>query len=446
MVQQKTGTSSMKTADIEPYYRNPRVGNVPLIVESLKAHGQYKPLVVNLGTKTGRANEVLAGNHLLQAGLKIGLEEMLVHLVDVDDDEAARIVLVDNRASDKGSYDLEGLAGLLGDLPDLDGTGYSDADLTRLLNGLEMGDGVGLTDPDDVPAAPLKTITKTGDVWLLGRHRVVCGDSRDVDVLQSAAGGSSAPIDALWTDPPYGVDYVGKTKEKLTIKNDGAAGLSELLLHSLQAARTVLRDGAPCYIAHADVMRMVLEQAAIDAGYLVRQNLVWVKNTMVLGRSDYHYKHEPILEVEPLPAATPAPEVEPEPETITHEPILYGFNPGAPGRLGRGGDAWYGNNKQTTVFEVAKPAASREHPTMKPTELIVKQLRNSVIRGGTVLDMFGGSGSTLIAAHQLNLEARLVELDPTYVDVICRRFQEHTDVMPIRASDGIAVSFVPEAG
>lgn len=155
---------------------------------------------------------------------------MLVHLIDVDDDEAARIVLVDNRASDKGSYDLEGLAGLLGDLSDLDGTGYSDADLTRLLNGLEIGDGVGLTDPDAVPAPPIVPISQPGDVWLLARHRLVCGDARDVDVLQQAAGGLSAPIDALWTDPPYGVDYVGKTKEKLTIKNAGAAGLEQLLL------------------------------------------------------------------------------------------------------------------------------------------------------------------------------------------------------------------------
>lgn len=451
-------TELVKTSKLEPYFRNPRVGNVPLIVESLKAHGQYKPIIVNRGSLTGRPNEVLAGNHLLQAGLQLGMDKMLVHWLDVDDDEAARIVLVDNRASDKGGYDSDSLASLLVDLDGLAGTGYSDGDLSRLLAGLEEHEQQGLNDPDAVPGVPVNPITVDGDVWLLGPHRLVCGDSTQVDVVRLAADGEE--LDAMWTDPPYGVEYVGKTKDALKIQNDGKAGLEALLLDAFTAALTVLRPGAPCYVAHSDTERMTFEGALREVGYLVRQNLVWVKNAMVLGRSDYQYKHEPILEVE---APDPdAPEVDVSRETsdseapdeayidaevLQHEPLLYGFTPGAKGRLGRGGPAWYGNNKQTTVFEVAKPSASREHPTMKPVELIVQQLRNSVVRKGSVLDLFAGSGSgsTLIAAHRLNLSARLIELSPQYCDVICRRYQEHTGVMPILERTGDGVSFVSEA-
>lgn len=471
---ENSATELVQTSKLEPYYRNPRVGNVPLIVESLKAHGQYKPIIVNRGSLTGRPNEVLAGNHLLQAGLQLGLDKMLVHWLDVDDDEAARIVLVDNRASDKGGYDPDALASLLVDLDGLAGTGYSDGDLSRLLAGLEAGEQEGLNDPDSVPGVPVNPITVEGDVWLLGPHRLVCGDSTQVDVVRLAVDGEE--VDAMWTDPPYGVEYTGKTKESLKIQNDGKAGLSALLLDAFTAALTVLRPGAPCYIAHSDTERMTFEGALREVGYLVRQNLIWVKNAMVLGRSDYQYKHEPILEVEapvdleeqgrrlaseredliaegvdPSSLEVPiAPDVSretssDEAEPLSHEPLLYGFTPGAKGRLGRGGPAWYGNNKQTTVFEIPKPSASREHPTMKPVELIVQQLRNSVARKGSVLDLFAGSGSTLIAAHRLGLVARLIELEPQYCDVICRRYQEHTGVMPILERTGDGVTFVSEA-
>ena len=446
---EKSPTELVKTSTLAPYFRNPRVGNVPLIVESLKAHGQYKPIIVNRGSLTGRPNEVLAGNHLLQAGLQMGMEKMLVHWLDVDDDEAARIVLVDNRASDKGGYDPEALAGLLVDLDGLAGTGYSDGDLSRLLAGLEAGEQEGLNDPDAVPGVPVNPITVEGDVWLLGPHRLVCGDSTQVDVIRLAADGEE--LDAMWTDPPYGVEYTGKTKDALKIQNDGKAGLEALLLDAFTAALTVLRPGAPCYVAHSDTERMTFEGALREVGYLVRQNLVWVKNAMVLGRSDYQYKHEPILEVEaPDPDAVDGDvsretSADEEAEPLQHEPLIYGFTPGAKGRLGRGGPAWYGNNKQTTVFEIAKPSASREHPTMKPVELIVQQLRNSVARKGSVLDLFAGSGSTLIAAHRLGLVARLVELEPQYCDVICRRYQEHTGVMPILERTGEGVTFVSEA-
>lgn len=325
------GQETVKAASLNPFHRNPRIGNIPLIVESVERLGQYKPLVVNRGTLTGRPDEVLAGNQTLAALLKLGVEDALVSWVDVDDETADRIVLIDNRASDKGSYDNALLAELLDGLPDLGATGYTDGDLTRLLNGLD-DEEIGLTDPDAAgpKPEPEDTITREGDVWLLGRHRLICGSSTSGSVLQRLVDGRA--IDALWTDPPYDVDYVGKTKDALTIKNDTKGGLAELLLHAFQASLTVLRPGAPAYIAHADTERVTFELALREAGYLVRQNLIWVKNTMVLGRSDYQYKHEPILEAETPPAASEDDEAAGD-QLLEHEPVLYGFTPNGEGRL-----------------------------------------------------------------------------------------------------------------
>ena len=238
--------------------------------------------------------------------------------------------------------------------------------------------------------------------------------------------GGEAPV-CVWTDPPYGVSYVGKTADALTIENDGRSDLEELLRGAFATLASVCAPGAAVYVAHADSARHVFESELTRAGVRVRQCLIWVKNSLVLGHSDYHYKHEPVLF-----GVT---------EYIEeHDPVLYGFTPGQ-GRLGRGGThGWVGDNSQTTVFEVAKPPRNAEHPTMKPVALIEAMLVNSCPKGGLVLDLFGGSGSTLIAAHRLGMRAALVELDPRYADVICRRYQEHTGIMPVRA--GVAVDFM----
>lgn len=403
---------------LQHYGKNPRHGDVDLIAESLRVNGQYRPVVVN-----SRTSEVLAGNHTLRAAKHLGWTEIAATFVDADEDQAARIVLVDNRANDVATYDDTALAGLLEDLGagSLEGTGFSDGDLSALLAGI-ADEPVALTDQDDVPDLPAdEPVSQLGDVWELGPHRLLCGDSTDAGAVALMLDGD-AP-DCVWTDPPYGVSYVGKTADALTIQNDGKADLPELLLGAFSTLAAVCRPGAPVYVAHADTERIAFETAMLSAGLIVRQNLIWVKNTMVLGRSDYHYKHEPVLEGE-VPSD--------DEEGAAHEPVLYGFTDGASGRLGRGGARWSGDNKQTTVFEVPKPPRNAEHPTMKPTELIVKMLRNSCAAGGIVLDLFGGSGSTLIAAHSLRMHARLVELDPRYVDVICRRYQQHTGITPRR--------------
>lgn len=395
---------------LTPHPRNPRRGNVPVIRESLDSLGQFRPIVVNV--RDGK-NVIVAGHHLWRAAQESGLDEVLVLRVDVDEATHRRMMVIDNRSSDLGTYDDAALEALLLEVRadgGLDATGYSEADMARMF-GRAGEDYNG--DVDEVPDVPAKPTRKPGQIWLLGQHRLAVGDATDAALLARLL--PDGPADALWTDPPYGVSYVGGTG--LTIQNDGADEAQDVTDRALAAAIHHLRGGAPVYVAHSEVIRIGLEEALRRHGYLVRQNLIWVKNALVLGRSDYQYKHEPILE-----ASVPDPEDEP----LQHEPIMYGFSPGGEGRLGRGGPRWYGNNSQSTVFQVDKPRASREHPTMKPTELIVQMLRNSLPPGGLVLDLFGGSGSTLIAADSLGCRAALVELDPHYADVICARYENLT--------------------
>lgn len=388
-------TQDVPLKDLHLFHKNPRVGNVAEIAKSLRVNGQYRAIVVNRGTHTGRPMEVLAGNHTLKAARELGWESISAHLLDVDEDQATRIVLADNRTAELGDMDADVLLEIARGLDDLDGTGYTDEDLDALV----PDEPVELAGDEDALPETVEPRSKPGDVWLLGEHRVVCGDSTDHEVVAILMDGGHA--DVMWVDPPYGVDYVGKTKDALTIENDGAAGLSSLLSGIFASAFQALREGAPIYVAHADTERITFESELLSAGFTVRQNLIWAKNTIVMGRSDYHYKHEP---------------------------ILYGFKPAGDGygRLGRGGDHWFGDDAQSTVFEVEKPPANRLHPTMKPVRLIEAMLQNSAHKGDVVLDLCGGSGSTLLAAEKLRMKARLAELDPRFVDVIVARWEEAT--------------------
>jgi site-specific DNA-methyltransferase (adenine-specific) len=416
--QSPTSATYVRTADIPldeltPFPGNAKRGDVDQIRASLRRNGQYRSLVVR--EIPNGPLVVLAGNHTMQALAGEGHATARCEVVLCDDATARRINLADNRTAELGEYDNDALAELLSYLDgDYEGTGYTDADINELLG----EEAVALTDPDDIPAPPVAPVTKPGDIWNLGPHRVLCGDSTAIAAVEAMLGGDRA--DCMWTDPPYGVDYVGKTKDALTIRNDGADGLPELLAGAFAVATTVLKPGAPFYIAHPPGPdSIVFWEAVRDAGWLHRQNLIWDKGVMVLGRSDYHYQHEP---------------------------LIYGFtDPEAgSGRLGRGGDRWHGDNSQTSVFHIPKPARSEVHPTMKPVELITAHLNNSCPHGGIVYEPFGGSGSTLIAAHATSRTARLVELDPQYVDVICRRYQTHTGTRPVLAATGEEHDFTLE--
>lgn len=393
--------------DLELLPGNPRSGDVPAVAASLRTFGQRKPIVARRSDRT-----VVAGNHTLQAARSLGWESIAVVWVDDDDATAQAFALADNRTAELGGYDDAALAEMIASVqaadPDLlAATGWSPDDLVALLAELEAAaPRPALSDPDDVPEfAP--AITVPGDVWLLGDHRVVCGDSTSPTDLERLLGDSKA--DAVWTDPPYGVSYVGKTADALTIANDGDGDYASVLANALDAILASVAPGGPVYIAAPAGPAGIPFAVEIGARGLFRQRLVWVKDILVLGHSDYHYRHED---------------------------IYFGYVPGGEGRRGRGGSGWYGDNAQTSVLEFARPRASREHPTMKPVDLITYCLSNSTVPGNTVLDLFGGSGSTLIACHATARRARLVELDPHYVDVICRRFQEHAGVVPVNEATG----------
>lgn len=412
--------------DLHPYHRNPRRGDVAGIAASLRKRGQYRPIVVNVGSKTGRPMEILAGNHTWAAARTLGWSEIQATTVDVGDDEAAQIVLADNRLADLGTYDDEDLAAVLASVSDLTGTGFEDAELEALLTAGE--DPVSLNDADFVPAAPATSVTETGQVWHLGRSRLVVGSSTDTGLVASAMPDGQL-ADCVWTDPPYGVNYVGRTHDALTIKNDRPEEALSVLREAFAGIRQLVRPGGPVYVAHADSLRVGFQEVLEASGIRWRQTLVWIKDRFVLGHSDYQIQSEPIC----------LGEVADE----DWQPIAYGFAPGGEGRLGRGSAHWFGDNKQTNVFQVKRPSASRLHPTMKPVELVEQMITNSCPRGGVVLDLFAGSGSTLIAAYRQRMRAVVVELDPKYADIICRRWQEHTGIQPILRSTGKPHDFTP---
>jgi DNA modification methylase len=341
---------------------------------------------------------VIAGNQRLRAALELGWETIPVLTVDLDPERARLWALRDNNPY--GDWDEPALAGVLAELAaggvELALTGFAERDINRILSGLTAP-----VDPDAVPPLPLgEPQSEPGTVYELGQHRLLCGDARDPELLALLLGEASAQV--LWTDPPYGVGYVGKTKKALTIRNDDEA-VGSLLEAALHAADRFLAPSAPFYIAasagpEGTAFRLALERV----GWRLHQTLVWVKNAPVLGFSDHHF---------------------------IHEDILYGWKQGAgrPGRGGKRGSRWCGDNSQTTAFFVDRPARSEQHPIMKPVELISRQLANSSRRGEAVLDLFAGSGSTLIACEQLGRRCYAVELDPGYCDVIRTRYEEYRD-------------------
>ncbi|HOX23537.1 MAG TPA: site-specific DNA-methyltransferase, partial [Elusimicrobiales bacterium] len=254
---------------------------------------------------------------------------------------------------------------------------------------------------DDVPDKPETAITKPGDLWLLGEHRLLCGDSTSEAALSVLLDG--AKVDMTFTDPPYNIAYTGKTKKRLTIQNDSMSDedFSAFLLKAFSNMRKACDAGAPYYVCHADAKTKLFRDALEASDFEVKQTVIWAKQSFVLGRQDYQWQHEP---------------------------ILYGWAAGASHK-------WYGGRTQTTVWEIDRPTRSEEHPTMKPVELCVKAITNSSRKGDKVLDLFGGSGSTLIACEHTARKAFLMEIDELFVSVILNRWANATGKDPIRLND-----------
>lgn len=250
---------------------------------------------------------------------------------------------------------------------------------------------------EELPAEP---ISKLGDIYQLGRHRLMCGDSTNSLEVEKLMGNKKA--DLLITDPPYNVAYEGKGKEALTIKNDSKETneFHSFLYEAFSAAINNMKLGSSFYVWYASSEVVNFHTALEEAGFLVKQELIWNKNSMVLSRQDYHWKHEP---------------------------CLYGWASG-------GSHSWYSDRKQTTILNFDRPTVNKEHPTMKPVALFDYQIKNSSKQGDCILDLFGGSGTTLIACEQNEREAYLMELDPRYVDVIIARWEAFTGEVAVKIS------------
>ena len=376
-----------------PYARNSRTHSdqqVAQIAASMREFGFTNPVLVD------EAGGIIAGHGRVMAAKSLGLAEVpCIRLAHLSEAQKRAYVIADNKLALNAGWDEAMLRLELEDLRaadfDLDLLGFDADELGALLAEPEP-ETEGLTDPDEAPEPPASPVTVERDVWLLGRHRVMCGDSTRIDQMEALTLGGG--IDMWLTDPPYNVAYEGKTKDALKIQNDSMADdkFRQFLRDAYVAADAVMKAGAVFYIWHADSEGYNFRGAAQDAGWKVRQCLIWKKQSLVMGRQDYHWQHEP---------------------------CLYGWKEGA-------GHLWASDRKQTTILEFDRPSRSVEHPTMKPVALFEYQMLNNTKGGDAVLDSFGGSGTTLIAAEKNGRIARLMELDPRYVDVIINRWQAFT--------------------
>jgi site-specific DNA-methyltransferase (adenine-specific) len=393
-------TEQLKIADLSLDPSNVRKHdrkNLDAIKASLRKFGQQKPIVVDA------KGIVIAGNGTMTAAQELGWTEIAAYRTTLTGVEATAFAIADNRSAELAEWS-DDLAGVLKSLADanvdLAELGFNQQDLAKISSEL-AGDAEIDAEAKIDKADELKEKWKTesGQLWILGDHRLLCGDSTKAEDISRLMNGDKAD---MWiTDPPYNVAYIGKTKDALTIKNDSMidSEFREFLKSSYHAADLNMKDGAVFYIWHADSEGFNFKGAAKDIGWKVRQCLIWLKSCLVMGRQDYQWKHEP---------------------------CLYGWKEGA-------SHYWGSDRKQTTVLEFNKPSRNAEHPTMKPVELFSYQIQNSSREGEIVLDSFAGSGTTLIACEQLNRKARLVELDPKYVAVILQRYFDATGKTPLIA-------------
>ncbi|HEQ0256358.1 TPA: DNA modification methylase, partial [Streptococcus pyogenes] len=329
------------------------------------------------------------GHTRYKAAQKLGLETVPVIVADdLSEEQIKAFRLADNKVGEIAVWDLDLLNEELNDILDLDMSAFGFDVLDNLDDLIEDE-----KDLDDFTGTvPDEPKSKLGDIYQLGSHKLMCGDSTNGADVKKLMNGELA--DLLLTDPPYNVAYEGKTKDSLTIKNDSMDNDSfrQFLVNAFSSANEVMKPGAVFYIWHADSEGYNFRGACFDIGWTVRQCLIWNKNSMVLGRQDYHWKHEP---------------------------CLYGWKDGA-------GHLWASDRKQTTVIDYEKPQRNGVHPTMKPVGLFDYQIKNNTKGSDIVLDLFGGSGTTLIACESNGRHARLMEYDPKYVDVIIKRWEELT--------------------
>ena len=387
-----------------PYARNARThsdAQVAQIAASIAEFGFTNPIL------TDGARGVIAGHGRLAAARKLALTDVpvieLSHLTEI---QKKAYILADNRIAANAGWDEELLKLEMAELDEADFNlelmGFDDEEIERLLHGDD--DNIGLTDDDAVPEVSDDVVTKPGDVWVMGEHKVICGDATKADDYKSLLGDEHVAM--VWQDPPYGVNYANSAKDKMRgtnrpILNDNLGENFKPFLIAAFKPMLLRCDGA-IYIAMSSSALDTLQEAFREAGGKWSTFIIWAKNTFTLGRADYQRQYEP---------------------------ILYGWREGARRH-------WCGERNQGDVWAINKPHKNDLHPTTKPVELVERAIRNSSRPGDTVLDCFGGSGTTLIAAERSRRHARLMELDPKYVDTIVRRWQEHSGGTGVLDQDG----------
>lgn len=376
---------------IKPYENNPRNNDqgVDAVAKSIKEFNWQQPIVVD------KDNVIIVGHTRYKAAKKLGMDKVPVVVADnLTDEQVKAYRLADNKTGELTDWDDDLLNDELSDILDIDMGNFGfDLDLDN-----DEDEEAQEDDFDEEP--PENPKSKLGQIYQLGRHRLMCGDSTKPEDVKKLVGG--VQCDLLLTDPPYNVDYSSKdfggknskTRKNNEIKNDKKSNQDfyNFLLSVFTNAKDSLKRGASFYIWFSDLATVEFNNALNDAGLLVKETLIWEKNNFVLGHQDYHHKHEP---------------------------CLYGWVKG-------GNHVWYSDRKQTTILKFDRPVKSDLHPTMKPIALFDYQIKNSTKSGDTVLDLFGGSGTTIMACEQDGRNACVMEFDPKYVDVIIKRWEDFT--------------------
>lgn len=384
------------TEDLLPYALNSRThsdAQVAQIAASIKEFGFTNPILID------DAAGIIAGHGRLMAAKKLKLDEVpTITLKGLTEAQKKAYVIADNKLALNAGWDTEALTAELRRLQelefDLDLIGFDSDELAQLLEPEQVE---GLTDEDDVPDVPETPKTVEGDVWLLGRHRLMCGDSTSIDAVEKLMQGRKANM--LHTDPPYGVDYEGVPNDHLK-----DAQLEAFLHDALSSAFSVLEPGSNVYVWHADITALEFISAFRSAGFTQARppTIQWVKPSLVMSQGDYHSQNEP---------------------------CLYGWKDGS-------GRVRVKDRKQTTIWKIDRTTDAKIHPTMKPVELCERAIQNSSVANCLVLDLFGGSGSTLIACEKTSRDCRMMELDPKYCDVIIKRWQDYTGKKAVHADTG----------
>lgn len=385
---QKISIEKLKPAEYNPRKDlKPEDEEYQKIKKSLVEFGYVAPVIVNADMT------VIGGHQRLKVLKELGYTEIECNIVDMDKDKEKALNIALNKIT--GEWDNTKLEELLAELKetdiDMDMTGFSFDEVDNMLKDI-TGSKEDDFDVDQALNEIEEPTSKPGDVWILGRHRLMCGNSTQKEDVMRLMNNQEA--DMLLTDPPYNVDYEGKTSEALKIENDNMSETEfyNFLIDAFRNMFESVKYGGSIYVFHADTEGLNFRNAFKAVGFKLAQCLVWVKNTFVMGRQDYQWRHEP---------------------------ILYGWKEGA-------GHYFVDNRKQSTVLEFDKPSRNAEHPTMKPIDLLVYLIKNSSKENDIILDLFGGSGSTLIAAEQIQRTCYAMELDPKYCDVIVRRWENLT--------------------